>query len=329
MAGMRQSLFYLKTFFWLLLPLIVVGEGQAQTVQSGDDTVLKQIILFGRHGVRSAAFPSSTLATLAVRPYPDFGVPTGYLTLHGAKAEYLLGNYYREYLLSEGLLTGDTTKDLAHSYFRANSIQRSNISAAVLGLGLFPFTLVPVHSFALGTPDPVFDPISTKVATVDTARAVTEVAGIFNSGLALASASSPEFSLIRSILLNYPNGTQPPPPAPSGIVDATSLPIPLTAVTTNVATANVIKLGGLAETLYAADPFVMEYTDGMPMEDVAWGQLTPDTLSQQTRIITLDFAITIREPYLDQVQSSNAAAHVLRTMKQVVDGQKVPGAFGD
>jgi 4-phytase/acid phosphatase len=316
--------------FWLLLPLTAARYVQAQTVNpSGDDTVLKQIILFGRHGVRSAAFPASTLATLATRPYPDFGVPTGYLTLHGAEAEFLLGDYYRGYLLSESLLTGDTARDLKHSYFRANSIQRSNVSAAVLGLGLFPLTLVPVHSFALGTPDPIFDPISTKVATVDSARAVTEITGEFNNGAAVYSASSAEFSLIRSILFDYPNGTQPPPPAPAGKVDAASLPIPLTAVTTGVATGNVINLGGLGETLYAADPWVMEYADGMPMSDVAWGALTPDTLSQQTRIITLDFAIDFRSPYLDRVQSSNAASHVLRTMKQVVLGKTIPGAFGD
>ena len=94
-------------------------------------------------------------------------------------------------------------------------------------------------------------------------------------------------------------------------------------------TANVINLGGLGETLYAADPFVMEYANGFNMSDVAWGSLTLDQLSQQTRIITLDFAIGIRTPYLDKVQSSNAGAHILRTMKQAVTGAAVPGAFGD
>ncbi len=324
LPGLRYAL-----VLFALLPLAAVRDTAAQTVNPSDDTTLKQIILFGRHGVRSAAFPAATLATLATRPYPDFGVPTGYLTLHGAEAEILLGYYYHNYLTTEGLLTGDTTQDLAHSYFRANSIQRSNISAATLGLGIFPFTLVPVHSFPLGQADPIFDPISANVATVDTARAVTEVAGVFNNGQAIASASSAEFSLIRSSLLDYPNGTEPPPPPPSGIVDATALPIPLTAVTTGLATANVINLGGLITTLYAADPFVMEYTDGLPMQDVAWGSLTLDQLSQQTRIITEDFAITIRTPYLDQVQSSNAGAHILRTLKQAASGTAVPGAFGD
>ena len=301
----------------------------AQTVPASgtDDTVLKQMIVFGRHGVRSAAFPSATLATFATRPYPDFGVPTGYLTPHGAQAEVLLGSYLRAYLLEQGLLTGNDQEDAKHSYFRANSIQRSNISAQSMATGLLPNASVPVHSYPLGTPDPIFDPISAQVVTADGTRAANEVAGIFNNGAALASAYSGEFSLIRSVLFGYQNGTEPVPPTPSGLVDPTAQPIPLTANTTGIAADNVINAGGVASTLYAADPFVMEYTDGLPLEQVAWGQLSLDTLSQQTRIITLLFEIETLPPYLDRLQSSNAAAHVLRSMQQAVLGAAVPGAF--
>ncbi len=301
----------------------------AQTVPAASDgSVLKQVILFGRHGVRSAALPYSSIQMFAIQPYPDFGVPTGYLTPHGYQAEELLGSYFHEYLLSEGLLSGNPETDLKHSYFRANSIQRSNISAAALGAALLPGVTVPVHSFALGTPDPIFDPISAGLVTVDTARAVAEVKGIFNNGTALQSAYSAEFSLIRSVLFNYPNGTETPPATPNGLTDPTAIPIPLTANTT-LATANVINNGGLSTTLYAADPFVMEYTGGLPLNQVAWGELNLDTLSQQTRIITLDFRLEITPPYLDKVQSSNAASHILKTMEQAVVESTIPGAFGD
>ena len=303
----------------------------AQTVAkpSSDDTVLKQIIVFGRHGVRSAAFPSATLATFATRPYPDFGVPTGYLTRHGAQAETLLGGYFRDYLSAEGLLSGNDRADRKLAYFRANSIQRSNVSAASLAAGLLPGVSVPVHSYPLGQPDPIFDPITAKVVTVDAARAVKEATGVFNNGDALRSAYSGELSLIRSVLFGYEDGQQPPPSTPPGLVDATALPIPLTANTSGVATSNVINTGGLATTLYAADPFVMEYADGLPLDQVAWGQLSLDKLSQQTRVITLLFDVEVFPPYLDQLQSSNAVAHVLRSMQQAVLDTKVPGAFGD
>ena len=86
---------------------------------------------------------------------------------------------------------------------------------------------------------------------------------------------------------------------------------------------------GCRITIDAADPFVMQYADGFPLDQVAWGRLTLDQLSQQTRIISLHFNIEMLSPYLDQVQSSNAASHVLRTMEQAVLGSHVPGAFGN
>jgi 4-phytase/acid phosphatase len=315
-----------------LLCLHLLAAYQA-TAQSGtpetEDSVLKQVIIFGRHGVRSAALPSATISVFASRPYPDFGVPTGYLTAHGYRAEMLLGAYYREYLLKQGLLTGNDPEDAKHAYFRANSIQRSNISAAALAAAMLPKASVAVHSYPLGQADPVFDPVGAKVVTVDAARAVAESAGVYGTnGAALVSAYGAEFALIRSVLFGYPIAAQPPP-VPDGLVDPTALPVPLTASTTNIATGNLINAGGIASTLYAADPFVMEYTEGLPLSQVAWGQLTPDTLSQQTRIITLDFAIQLGTPYLNRLQSSNAAAHILRSMEQAVTGRKVPGAFSE
>ena len=325
---MSSSLFGRTKVLLLLASLLAVPAG-AQTVNDADDgTVLRQIIIFGRHGVRSPTAAPADYAKLSPRPFPDFGVPPGYLTAHGWQAESLLGSYYREYLLHERLLTGNVDHDLARSYFRANSIQRSNVSAAALGAGLFEGKVVPVHSYPLGQADPVFDPISAKVVTVDAERGSAEVLQIFNSGSALASAYSGEFSLIRSVLFNYQAGVEPPPPTPAGVVDATALPISLEPVKAGLAAGNVVNLGGLGSTMVAADPFVMEYTAGLPVSDVGWGRLSVNTLSQQTRLITLVFDIVFRAPYLDRVQSSNAASHVLRSMEQAVIRDQVPGAFG-
>ena len=299
------------------------------TADANDDTTLKQIIIFGRHGIRSATTDPSKLPPMSVDAYPPFEVPFGYLTPNGRQAETLLGSYYRSYLLREGLLTGNDQVDAAHSYFRANSIQRSNVTAGALGAGLIPSVTTQVHSYPLGQADPVFDPIAANVATVDPDRAATEVQGIYNSGTALASAYGGEYSLIRSVLFNYPLGTQPPPDTPTGLVDPTAQTITLTANTTNIVTGNVIKVGGLNLVNSSADPFVMQYADGFPLDQVAWGRLSTDTLSQQTRIINLLINIQMLSPYLNQVQSSNAAAHILRTMKQAMTGVNTSGAFGD
>ncbi|MCX5881299.1 MAG: hypothetical protein NTU74_05715 [Deltaproteobacteria bacterium] len=316
----------------------------AQTINSADDcTILKEIIIFGRHSIRASTSDPTSLAPYAVDPYPDFtdftGVlPPGYLTPRGQQAAGLLGSYFHDYLLQEGLLTGDAQTDLSRAYFRANSIQRSNITAAKFGAGLIPgATTIPVHSYSIAdgntpaVPDPVFDPILAlpTVVTVDTARAVAEVQGIFSSGTAIASAYSGELSLIRSAL--YPPGTQPIPWAPRGSIDPTSQPITLTASTSTLYTGGVINIGGLNLTNSAIDPFVMQYADNFSLQDVAWGRFSLDALSQHTRIFNLIFNIEMLSPYLNQVQSSNAASHVLRTLEQAVLGEHLalPGIFGN
>jgi 4-phytase/acid phosphatase len=90
----------------------------------------------------------------------------------------------------------------------------------------------------------------------------------------------------------------------------------------------VLSIGVLALTMEAIDPFVMQYAVGFPTNEVAWGRLTLDELSQQTRLMTLQFDICMRQPYLARVQSSSAASHILRSMLQVTGGVPLEGAFG-
>lgn len=306
----------------LLLTLAIAVPVLAQTITATEDgTTLKQIIIFGRHSIRSATLEPSILAQFSANTYPPFaGVQTGYLTPNGREAARLLGSYFHDYLLHEGLLTGSAPTDLSRSYFRANSIQRSNITAAKFGEGLIPGATIPVHSYELGTADPVFDPVAANVVTIDADRAVTDVLGIYGSGAALASAYSGELSLIRGVL------------SPPGSVDPTSQtsnPFTLAAYIPITNAGGSINLGGLALTNDATDPFVMQYADGFALEDVAWGKLSLDALSQQTRLNTLQINIEMRLPYVNQVQSSNAASHVLRSMIQAVSGRDQRGAFGD
>jgi 4-phytase / acid phosphatase len=332
----------------LMLAVAMEGPVLAQTTNAADDgTILKQIIFFGRHSIRTATSDTNSLDQCSANPFPDFvGVTVGYLTPNGQQAAGLLGSYFHEYLLHEGLLTGDASSDLARSYFRANIIERSYMTAAKIGAGLIPGANIPVHTYyptPTTTPtnaDPVFDPLLAGVATVDPVRALAEAQGVFGSGTNLSSAYSGELSLISNLL--YPPGTHPLHPgisptnnAPPGSFDPTTVPItlgitaPLPPPLPPYDTGNVISMGGLDSLVTAADPFVMQYADGFPSNDVGWGRLTVDELSQQTRINTLQIEIAMRQPYLARVQSSSAASHILRTMIQTITGTNLAGAFGD
>jgi 4-phytase/acid phosphatase len=324
----------MKTYYpevLLVFAFMFLISAPAQTIRdSNDGTTLKHVIIYGRHNIRAATKEPDQLAKYAVNTYPDFGVAAGCLTLNGWKAEILLGAYFHDYLVHEGLLTDHAQKDLERSYFRAQAIERTNLTAAAFQRGVIPGAAEPqIHSFPISHEpvDPVFDPIFNKVVTVDTTRAVAETQGIYNHGAALTSAYSGEYSLIRSVLFDYSLDTQPPPITPDGKTDVTSGAIPLSANSV-LYTGGVINIGGLAGALDACDPFVMQYADGFPLDQVAWGSLSLDALSQQTRLTNLSFSIELLSPYLNQLQSSNLASHVLRTMEQAVKGNHIRGAFG-
>lgn len=305
----------------LALSLLVEAQALAQIIRENDGTTLKQIIIFGRHSTRSPTNTPAELAKYAANPYPEFEVGPGCLTANGKKAARLLGAYFRQYLLAQGLLTGNEEQDLSHSYFRSNTKQRSWLTAKGFGKGLITNVNAPVHSYNIGETDPVFDPIKAGVAQVDANVAAQQAQALYNSGAALASAYSGEYSLIRSALFNNL-------PVPPGKEDPTTIPITLTA-NSSPRTGKVIEVGGLAKVKSCADPFMMQYADNFLMNAVAWGRLTRDQISQDTRLVVLFENIQTRMPYLKKVQSSNAASHILRTMQQAIKGVNFFGAFGN
>jgi 4-phytase/acid phosphatase len=294
--------------------------------QPADDTQLKQVIVFGRHSVRSPVEPNSVLNNFSVQQYPVFSVPPGYLTKNGATLETILGGYYRRWLTSEGLLTGNDAADATFVHFRANVLERTITTAHAFALGMLPAATVNVNSYGPTDSGPLFDPIGAGVAQFDQGMAIAAVAGrVGGNPQSLATAYAPELALTRSILFNYPINATPVPAAPKGKVDVTTIPFTAAA---GGQSGWPVDPGGLSEVLLAIDPFVMEYADGMPVSEVGWGQLTVSGLSQLLRLYSLPLDLECRTTYLDRVLSSNLASHVVRSLVQASSGNAMTGALG-
>jgi 4-phytase/acid phosphatase len=306
------------------LALVTAGSLAAQSV---DDTQLKQVIVFGRHSVRSPVMANTTLNQFSVQPYPDFGVSgPGILTDNGRTLETILGGYYRLWLTQEGLLTGQDATDAGFVYFRANSIERTVESAKAFAAGLLPAATVSVNHYPPQESDPLFDPVGSGVALLDERRAIASVKGrLGGNGESLSSSYAAELALTRSVLFGYPAGQSPAPTTPAPAIDVTTVPIHVTAGTPPMS----IDLGGLTLAAVAVDPFIMEYADGRPLSDVGWGQLTPEGISQTSRLTNLTIDLSCRTPYLAGVQGSNLASHVVRSMVQAATGHAMTGALGD
>ncbi|HTW67740.1 MAG TPA: histidine-type phosphatase [Bryobacteraceae bacterium] len=305
--------------------------GQSNPSQSSDDTQLKQVIIFGRHGVRTPILPDTYLDGFSAMLFPTFtdssGAPlgVGVLTPNGATDETILGSYFRLWLTQEGLLTGHDQADANFVYFRANNTPLITGTATAFWTGMLPTATPHIQVVAQGS-DPLFDPVDAGVAQLDYPTAVAAVNGRLGSNpQALATAYAPELALTRSILFDYPVSTTPAPLTPTGKTDVTALPITLGAGDTSLP----VTIGGLTQVIEAIDPFVMEYTDGLPDAQVGWGQLTTGSINQTFRLYDLLLDLEFRTPYLASVQSSNLASHIVRSMMQASSGSGIWGALAN
>ncbi len=300
--------------------------GAVLAAQAVDDTQLKQVIIFGRHSVRSGVAPASFLDTVSAQPYPDFGVAgPGILTENGKTLETLLGAYYRLRLTQEGLLAGNDSADANLVYFRANVIERTIDTAKALAAGMLPAASVSVNYYGPTESDPLFAAVGAGVARLDLRKALAAVQGrVGSNGKSLSSAYAAELALIRATLFGYPPGESPAPAAPAGKIDVTAIPMDITTGSTGTP----VNLGGLGQVALAIDPFLMQYADGLPASSVGWGRLTAAEVSQLSRVSNLDLDLQCRAPYLATVISSNVASHILRSLVQVSTGNALPGSLG-
>lgn len=300
--------------------------GAQAGAQPLDDTQLKQVIIFGRHGVRTPVLPEAALNGFSALPFPDFSVSgSAVLTPNGGTNETLLGSYFRSRLTQEGLLTGNDSDDAALVYVRADGTPLIIGTAQAFVGGMLPAATLNIDSYAPPASDPLFNPVDAGVATLDYNKAVAAVNGrLGNSPQSIASAYAPELALTRSLLFNYPVGQTLAPATPAGKIDVTDIPVSVAAGNS----ALPVDLGGLAKLSYAIDPFVMEYADGLPSSQVGWGRLTAGGILQTFRLYNLLLDLEYRTPYLAGVQSSNVAAHVVRTLVQAATGNTKSGALG-
>ena len=326
----------LGTLTVLAVLCVTLLRTQPAAAQSVDDTQLKQVIIFGRHGVRTPVLPNSALSNYSATPFPTFppaspsDPPLGVsvLTPNGGTIETLLGGYFRLWLTQEGLLTGHGSADANFVYFHANDTPLITDTANAFWTGMLPGAPVNVNTATPPANDPLFDPVDTGVAVLDYPTAVAAVNGrLGGNPSSLAASYAAELALIRSVLFNYSVYQTPSPPKPASVMtdvtDFTSNPITATAGSTSVP----VNLGGLEQIILATDPFVMEYTDGLSNANVGWGQLTPDSINQTFRLYNLVLDLEYRTPYLARVLTSNLASHIVRSLVQASSGNIVAGAL--
>ena len=280
---------------------------------------LRLAIVLTRHGVRSPLGTDEQMAPLAAAPWPKWEVAPGIQTPRGNELEALLGAYYRERFIAEGILTGRKELDSSRVFVRTDNDQRTIETGRILGRALVPGWEPPIRSKAAGEADPLFSPSNAHVGHPDPDTAVASVLGRLGGDPAVIErAYAEQFAILKGVLYGRPDA-----PAPSGSpFDALSKVVPGKGF-------ELVQISGpLRAAVTSSESLILEYEDGKPEADVGWGRLTPQALMEVMTLHDLYFDLTQRTFYPAQVEASNLASHLTDTLDQAATGRPIPGAIG-
>jgi 4-phytase / acid phosphatase len=291
---------------------------------------LKFVIIISRHGVRSPTGSPEQLNQYSAQAWPKWDVPPGHLTPQGARLMTIFGAYYRSYFAQQGLFNASGCADTEHVSFYSDSDQRTVETGKSLAAGMFPGCPADEqseqHALAEGQPDPLFHSLTTGAGRPDRERAVASIAGrIGNDPASVTEAYRPQLEMLQRILLGCPPTSLCPQPGHTANKLLLEIPASLEA---GMGDHPADLKGPLSTASTITENFLLEYTSGLPMEQVGWGHVDLATLKQLMALHTAASDLTRRSSYLAATQSSNALAHITETLKQVVTGKEVPGALG-
>lgn len=266
---------------------------------------LKYVVIVSRHGVRSPTWDAARLNEYSAEPWPDWGVPPGFLTPRGRTLITLLGAYYREWLAGEHLIKGNGCDDAPSVFIHADTDQRTLETGRAFAESLLPGCDVPVHSAPAGERDPLFSGVGTPDPEL-ALKAVRERLG--NDPKKLLADHQQALDTLQFILGR--------PSAEPAEIDV------------SMKGKSVELKGPLAAGSTLSEDFLFEYTNGMKGTALGWGRLTEQNLERVMELHAVSTDLMRRAPYLARARGSNLLAHVLRSMEQAVSRQPVAGALG-
>jgi 4-phytase/acid phosphatase len=304
-------------------PLSAQSPVQASPMAQAEDAgELKFVVIVTRHGVRSPTGKIDELNRYSAQSWPEWTVPPGYLTEHGAKLMTLFGAYDRALFAKEGLFGADGCAGADQVAIVADSDQRTRETGKALAAGMFPGCRVEVRALAEGTHDPLFHPQGTVTGHPDSQLGTAALVGrIGNNPAGLVDAFRPQLQAMEDVL----HACKPPAPCAAAPASLFDIPSSLTPGEGN-RLPNLRTPLSTAATM--AENLLLEYTEGMDKTQVGWGRVDLNKLRELMQIHTANADLTRRTYYLARIGCSNMLSHILASMEQAATAKPVAGALG-
>lgn len=279
--------------------VLLASNAQAQTVPEGYQ--LQQVLMMSRHNLRAPlANNGSVLEQSTPNKWPEWDVPGGQLTTKGGVLEVYMGHYMREWLAEQGIVKSGECPPPDTVYAYANSLQRTVATAQFFITGAFPGCDIPVHhQEKMGTMDPTFNPMITDDSAAFSEQAVAAMEKEL-SKLQLTDS----YQLLEKIV-NYKDSPACKEKQQCSLVDGK-----------NTFSAKYQQEPGVSGPLKVGnslvDAFTLQYYEGFPMDQVAWGEIKSD---QQWKVLS-----KLKNGYQDSLFTSpEVARNVAKPLVSYID----------
>lgn len=197
-----------KSFLLTLLLLLGGLQAFAQLKRSDDfhqKYTLSEVVIFSRHNVRAPmAEPGSFIGTITPHEWHDFGVKAKELTMKGGVLETINGQFFHQWVVSEGLFPENAIPTDEEVVFIANSKQRTISTARHFASSFMPMKTINVqHEGNLDTMDPLFSMnLDSDITEAEWAQIRKETAERYTpeSIRQLSESLKPNYDLLSDVL---------------------------------------------------------------------------------------------------------------------------------
>ena len=190
----------------MLAAILLCGKGlQAQTKRSDDFRAkyeLKEVVVMSRHNIRSPLASGGAVHT-RVTPHQWFtwSSPGSQLSLRGGVLETEMGQFFRKWVVSEGLLPDNYRPEGDEVLFYANSRQRTFATAKYFSAGFLPFANVEIlHKYEEDKMDPVFTAQFTKMNDGYRQQVLAEMNAMHGGPQAWMQSVQPALTLVEQVI---------------------------------------------------------------------------------------------------------------------------------
>ncbi|MBN8713804.1 MAG: histidine-type phosphatase [Xanthomonadales bacterium] len=256
-----------------------------------------------RHGVRSPTKAQVSPKGTNDQPWPKWPVGYGELTPHGADAARLLGTWDRANWAARGLLPATGCPTAADIDVAASATPRTRDTAKAWLQGFAPQCQITVSYPDSKKDDIEFHPFDAHSVAIDSAEAVKAQQAMAPAG---GMAADVQAHAELYALLNKALGCQP-----KAACDLSQTSPDL--VPEQDGPASVGSAIGDASTI--SQTFLLEYLQGMPMREVAWGRLTRAQIEELEQFHILKYKYEARAPYVADRAASPLASRMLKAVE--------------